>query len=58
MLVKQDSGLVSPVAPNRINYLPPMLTAFGRVQDLTSAASGATKLGNGHENSHSWQVRS
>lgn len=57
MSVKQESGLVSPVATNRINYLPPALTEFGRVQDLTSAASAAGKLGHGQESSKSWQVR-
>lgn len=59
MPAKHSNGSQRPEATFRINYMAPTLTEFGRVQDLTSAASGggAGKFGNGQESSKSWQVR-
>lgn len=57
MPAKHSNGSQRPEATFRINYMAPTLTEFGRVQDLTSAASAAGKIGKGQESSNSWQVR-
>lgn len=57
MLVQQETAPTAPAVTHCTRYVAPALTAFGRVQDLTSAASAASKLGNGQESSRSWQVR-
>lgn len=59
MSTNQTFGLPQPATRPRAQYAASALTEFGRVQDLTSQASGsgAGKFGNGQESSNSWQVR-